>query len=74
MIDYIIHEHINGNYDYTSNIIKDSYPIGMHIEAIKFDALKQAFQFANLKIEREHVTPYIYNRPDIFNIKSIIAR
>jgi len=74
LIDYIIQEHLIGNHDYTSNIIKNSYPIGMHIEVIRFEALKKAFQFANLKLEREHVTPYIYNRPQIFNIKSIIAK
>ncbi len=74
LIDFIIDIHLKGNYDYTSNIIKDSYPIGMHVEAIKFKPLKQAFELASLKIEREHVTPYIYNRPDIFKIKSIISK
>ena len=45
----------------------------MHVEAIKFKPLKQAFELASLKIEREHVTPYIYNRPNLFKIKSIIS-
>ncbi len=55
-------------YDYVSNILKPSYPIGMHIEVFSFDSLEEAYKKSTLKIEQEHVTPYIYRRPKKFNL------
>ncbi len=37
-----------------------TYPIGLDIEVFSFDALQQAWKNANLKHQREHVTPYFY--------------
>lgn len=58
-------------YDYVSNILKPSYPIGMHAEVFKFNALERAFYEAKDPLEREHVTPYIYRRPNLFKLKNV---
>lgn len=36
-----------------------AYPDGMDVEIFSFDALKQAYELAETKEEREHVTPWI---------------
>lgn len=74
LIDEIVEDHLMGGFDYSSNIIEDSFPIGMHVEAIKFKAIEKAFKLSKLQIEREHVTPYIYNRPSVFKINSITSK
>lgn len=56
--------------DYCSNIIEETFPIGMHVEIFSLDALLQADQEAQLSEDREHVTPYIYNNPEQFSLAS----
>ncbi len=45
---------------------------GLDCEIFPFKALETAFQNAKLKSEREHVTPYIKNHPEIFKVKPLI--
>lgn len=53
-------------WDYLSN--SQSCPIGMNIEIFTFDALQRANKEAGSKYDREHVTPYIYNHPELFRL------
>jgi spore coat polysaccharide biosynthesis protein SpsF len=61
------------NLDYCSNTIEPSYPEGLDIEVIRYNALKRAHLEAKFASEREHVTPYIWKHPELFcllNFKS----
>ena len=58
-------------YDYVSNILKPSFPTGMHCEAFSFGAIHKANIQAIDPLEREHVTPYIYRRPEMFSLYNI---
>lgn len=60
-----------GRFDYVSNILTPSFPTGMHCEVFTFDALQHAFSHAVDLLEREHVTPYIYRRPDVFRLHNV---
>ncbi len=57
--------------DYASNTIEPTYPEGLDIEVFRFKALEKAWLEAWLPSEREHVTPYIWKHPEIFNIANI---
>ena len=57
-------------YDYVSNIIKPSYPKGMSVEFCNFKSIKTAHYLTVSKFDKEHVTSFIYKRPDIFRIKN----
>ena len=46
-------------YDYVHTEAK-SFPDGLDTEVMKFAAIEKAYKEANLKSEREHVTPYIW--------------
>ena len=61
----------NNKFDYVSNILEPSYPIGMHTEIFTFNALSKANANSVDEIEREHVTPYIYRRPNIFKLHNV---
>jgi spore coat polysaccharide biosynthesis protein SpsF len=50
--------------DYGANVLEERFPDGQDIEVFKFSALEKAWKEAQLKSEREHVTPYIRNNAD----------
>jgi len=60
-----------GCYDYVSNMIEPTYPCGMSVEVMSARALHEANAEAKDQQEREHVTPFIYWRPDRFRLKSL---
>jgi spore coat polysaccharide biosynthesis protein SpsF len=55
-----------GGYDYVSNVDPATFPDGLDTEVFSFTALARAWRDARLPSEREHVTPYIRNRRDLF--------
>ena len=59
VIDEIVNYAVTHDYDYVRTDDK-SFPDGLDTEVIKFTALKKAYDEAQLKSEREHVTPYIW--------------
>lgn len=65
IIDACIDLLINNKMDYVSNTLHPSFPDGMDVEVMRFEALEQAWSNANLKSEREHVTPYVWKNSDI---------
>lgn len=57
--------------DYASNTLIRSFPRGLDVEVMSFDALKHAFLKGSLTPEREHVTYYIYKHPEKFRLKNL---
>jgi len=57
--------------DYLSNMIRPTWPYGMAVEAISREALMQADAEATDPAEREHVTPFVYWRPERYRLKSL---
>ena len=60
-----------GQLDYVSNMLQPSFPLGLAVEVFSRSALEQADRQATHDAEREHVTPYIYWRPDDFRLRSV---
>ena len=60
--------------DYLSNTFGNrTYPRGLDTEIFNFPALEKAFKMATEQPCREHVTPYIYGNPEIFNVKTYVG-
>ena len=59
------------NNDYVSNTLQRTFPDGLDTEVFSFFSLKLAWKSATRLLEREHVTPYIINNPDRFNLYGI---
>ena len=73
LIDEAIEIYSNSNYDYVSNSLKMTYPIGMAVQVYSLDTLKSISQNRTLEYQdKEHVTPYIYTsgKYKILNIKA----
>ena len=71
IINKVYFFYLKNNYDYISNKIFPSYPIGMGVEILNFQSLKKANKLTKNRYEKEHVTAYIYKRPKKFKIKNV---
>lgn len=70
-IDDLIRIFLESHVDYAANCIKPSLPDGMDAEIFTFNALETAWEEAQKKSEREHVTTFIRDCGK-FKIKSVI--
>lgn len=68
IVDAIIIKLLNNNFDYASNVLKRTFPRGYDAEVFTFQTLENAFKLAKENYEREHVTPFIYNHPELFTL------
>ncbi len=71
IIKRTVEKHLSTGTDYTSNCFPPTYPDGLDVEVVKFSALEEAWKYAELPSEREHVMPYIRNRPEIFSSSNV---
>lgn len=59
------------SYDYVSNLHPATWPDGQDVEVIPMDTLETAWRHARRSFEREHTTPYIWERPERFRIGNV---
>jgi len=72
LIDEVIAHHHEVGADYTSNTLGTrTYPHGLDAEVIRAGALVDAAERAEEAYEREHVTPYIYRRPEVYRLAGV---
>ncbi len=70
IIENAIDLFLKNNNDYISNVHPPTFPDGLDVEIFSFQVLKKAWEEAKKKSEREHVTPYIWNHPELFKLKN----
>ena len=73
VVSYLIDFYMRNlkKYDYVTNTLKRTYPRGMDAEIVSFKALKEAHFNAYDPLDREHVTPFIRNRPTQYHLHNI---
>jgi spore coat polysaccharide biosynthesis protein SpsF len=60
--------HAREGADYTSNTLARTFPDGLDVEVVTATALRQANEESADPAEREHVTPFVYRRPDRYKL------
>mgnify|MGYP002509972589 CR=1 FL=1 len=63
-------EQMEADTDYMAEMT-ESFPDGEDIEIVKFSVLKKSWREAKLASEREHVTMYIKNHPEMFKMQNL---
>lgn len=59
--------------DYVSNVVPTrSFPHGLDVEAFTAAALARAWREDDSPAWREHVTPFLYRRPDLFRTHCVV--
>jgi spore coat polysaccharide biosynthesis protein SpsF len=60
--------HVGDSADYTSNTLVRTFPDGLDVEVVTTAALAEAAEEAVDHAEREHVTPFVYMRPERYRL------
>jgi spore coat polysaccharide biosynthesis protein SpsF (cytidylyltransferase family) len=71
IIDMIIQEYENNQYDLVTNTLNRTFPYGTEVEVFSFESLEKAWKNAKKPSEREHVTPFIRNPSNKFILRNI---
>ena len=72
LVDRVIDHHLAAGADYTSNTLGTrTYPHGLDVEVVRPRVLQDANEWAHDPYEREHVTPYVYRRPEDYKLAGV---
>ncbi len=75
LIDMVMQRFAEEKVDFAANRLpppyQRTYPIGLDVEVVSFQALQRAWQEAKEKHEREHVLPYLYESPGRFKTLTV---
>jgi len=72
VIDRIIGAFLDDpTYDYVSNLHPATWPDGYDVEVMSRAAIETAHREADRPHEREHTTPFLWDRPERFRIKNV---
>ena len=71
IVDKIIEEYENKEFDLVTNTLNRTFPYGTEVEVFSFDSLEKAWYSAKKPSEREHVTPFIKNPENKFLLANI---
>jgi spore coat polysaccharide biosynthesis protein SpsF len=69
IVDAVVAEHCSSGASYTSNTLVRTYPDGLDVEVLRADALYEAAALSTDRTEREHVTPFVYRRPERYPLR-----
>jgi spore coat polysaccharide biosynthesis protein SpsF (cytidylyltransferase family) len=70
LVDDVIRVFMDQHADYACNVIPRTYPRGLDAEVFSNSALTKASEIADQPYQREHVTPLLYERRDLFRVAS----
>ncbi len=72
LVDEVVNAFFERNVDFAANRLpppfRRTYPIGLDVEVVSFEALQRAWREAKKKFEREHVLPYLYEEEGRFKV------
>jgi spore coat polysaccharide biosynthesis protein SpsF (cytidylyltransferase family) len=71
VIDEVVGRFLGGQFDFVSNVHPPTYPDGLDSEVCSREALGRAWREARLTSEREHVTSYIKQHPELFRLANV---
>lgn len=71
LIDQAVALHAGTSSTYTSTMLKLCFPYGMAVEVFTSAMLAEADSLARDPLEREHVTLYMYRRPERYSLLAI---
>jgi spore coat polysaccharide biosynthesis protein SpsF len=72
IIDYSVTILRENNLDYVSNTLFPTFPDGMDVEVVRRDAFLMSKKSNLTKYQEEHVTPFIYDNPEMFRLGNVV--
>ena len=74
IVDRLVKIYQSENYDYVSNVIERSFPIGFDVEVFSLNKLQEIEKTVTDKVYREHPPYYFYIHPQQFRLKNWKAK
>jgi spore coat polysaccharide biosynthesis protein SpsF len=71
VIDRVVDAYLGGAFDLVANNLEPTFPHGLDLEVFSAAALDTADREAGTPFEREHVTPFIRERPRRFRLGNV---
>ncbi len=71
VVDRVLERHARGDCDYAGNLHPASFPDGNDVEIMSMAALGAAWREADKPMEREHTTPFLWERPERFRLANV---
>ena len=71
IVDKTVNKFQEGDFDFVSNNLIRTFPIGIDTVVFSFKTLEQAWKEAKLPSEREHVTTFIKKNKEVFKIYNL---
>lgn len=71
IIDQVITHYQNSDYDYVSNVLELTYPIGMDVQVFSTAVLEKVARLTQDPVDHEHVSLYIYEHPELFTLFNV---
>jgi RimJ/RimL family protein N-acetyltransferase len=71
IVEAALRLHRDRGADYTSNVLPRTFPKGLDVEVVDAQALRAADAEAAMRLEREHVMPFLYRRPSRFGLANL---
>lgn len=71
IVDRVLARFAQGDCDYAGNLHPATYPDGNDVEIVTMAALEIAWREAWRPMEREHATPFIWERPERFRLANV---
>ncbi|HEY1738057.1 MAG TPA: GNAT family N-acetyltransferase, partial [Acidimicrobiia bacterium] len=70
-VEAVVTKHLERGAHYTTNVLPRTFPKGLDVEVVDCGALLEANRLARDPAEREHVTPFLYRRPERYVLANL---
>lgn len=74
VVDEVVKRHLGSKADYTCNFIDRTFPIGLDAEIMSIEILEKEASLAKEGHQREHVTIFIREHPEMFKMQNVEAK
>ncbi|HEY1737598.1 MAG TPA: hypothetical protein VGI86_02745, partial [Acidimicrobiia bacterium] len=71
IVEAVVTKHLERGAHYTTNVLPRTFPKGLDVEVVDCGALLEANRLARDPVEREHVTPHLYRRPERYVLANL---
>jgi spore coat polysaccharide biosynthesis protein SpsF len=71
VVDRVVNTYRNSRCDYVANILKRTYPDGFDVQVFSTNALRRAAALTTDPRDREHVSCYFYEHPELFSLANV---
>lgn len=71
IVDQAVEFFLKNKYDYVSNVLKLTYPLGIAVQVFPVKVLEEVSRLTQDPADREHVSLYIYEHPERYSLHNI---